>query len=146
MANKGRPQRNDTDAIAEALLEQQRSYFEQCLAQIQQVGIDNDEKLTAIHAQLTSLTASLGSIGSDVDNLKTTVESNSSVLDSHGNVFQELEVKLADMEDRNQRCNIHVIGLKEGLEGSNAIQYLSRSLSNWFPQLADAQIDIMRAH
>ena len=108
MANKGRPQRNDTDAIAEALLEQQRSYFDPCLAQIQQVGIDNDEKLTAIHVQLTSLTASLGSIGSDVDNLKTTVESNSSVLDSHGNAFQELEVKLADMEDRNQRCNIHI--------------------------------------
>lgn len=146
MASKNRTQRNDTDAIAEALLEKQRSYFEPRLAQIQQVGINNGEKLTAIHAQLASLTASLGSIRSDVDNLKTTVEGNSSVLDSHGRAFQELEGKLADMEDRNHRCNIRIIGLKEGLEGSNAIQYLSRSLPVWFLQLVDVQIEIMRAH
>ena len=35
---------------------------------------------------------------------------------------------------------------KEGLEGSNAIQYLSRSLPERFPKLADVQIEIMRAH
>lgn len=70
------------------------------------MGIDNDEKLTAIHAQLASLTASFGSIRPDVDNLKTTVEGNSSILDSHGRAFQELEGKLVDMEDRNCRCNI----------------------------------------
>ena len=62
MAGKGRSQCNDTDAIAEAELEKQKSYFEPRFARIQQVGIDNDEKLTAIHAQLASLTASLGSI------------------------------------------------------------------------------------
>ena len=102
MAKKNKTQCNDADAIAEALLEKQKSYFEPHLSQIQQVGIDNDEKLTAIHAQLASLTASFGSIRSDVDNLKTTVESNSSILDSHGHAFQVLEVKLADMEDRNR--------------------------------------------
>ena len=101
MAKNNRTQRNDTDALAEALLEKQKGYFEQLLSQIQQVGINSDEKLTAIHTQLASLTTSLGSIRSDVDNLKTTVESNSSLLDSHGRGFQELEVKLADMEDRN---------------------------------------------
>ena len=81
-----------------------------------------------------------------MDSLRTTVESNSSVLDNRDHAFEELEVKLADMEDRNRMCNIRVIGLKEGLEGSSATQYLSRSLSEWFPQLADLQIDILRAH
>lgn len=71
---------------------------------------------------------------------------NSSSLDNHDRALQELEVKLADMEDRNRRCNIRVIGLKEGLEGSNAIQYLSSSLPIWFPKLADVQVEIMRAH
>ncbi|TNN58184.1 Zinc transporter ZIP14 [Liparis tanakae] len=55
-------------------MEKQQSYFEPRFARIQQVGIDNDEKLTAIHAQLASLTASLGSIRSEVDSLRTTVE------------------------------------------------------------------------
>ena len=97
MANKNSTQRNDTDALAEALLEKQKCYFEPRLSQIQQMGIDNDEKLSAIHTQLASLTARLGSIRSDVDNLKTTVESNSSLLDSHGRGFKELESKLADI-------------------------------------------------
>uniref|UniRef100_A0A3Q0RYJ6 L1 transposable element RRM domain-containing protein n=1 Tax=Amphilophus citrinellus TaxID=61819 RepID=A0A3Q0RYJ6_AMPCI len=110
------------------------------------MGKDNKEKLSAIHAELASLTAGLGSIRSDMDKLKTSVESNASVLDCHNHAFQELELKLADMEDRNRRCNIRIIGLKEGLEGSNATQYLTSSLPKWFPALAHAQIEIMRAH
>jgi len=51
-----------------------------------------------------------------------------------------MELKLADMEDRNRRCNIHVTGLGEGLEGSNATQFLSNSLPKWFPTLGDIQI------
>lgn len=74
------------------------------------------------------------------------MESNSTGLDHHGKVLQELEFKLADMEDRNRSCNIRVIGLKEGLEGSNTVQYLMRALPKWFPVLADVQIEIMRAH
>lgn len=61
-------------------------------------------------------------------------------------LFREIELKLADMEDRSRRCNIHVIGLKDGLEGSNAIQYLTRSLPEWFPTFAEVYIEIMRAH
>lgn len=116
------------------------------LSQIQQVGNVNEQKLTAIHGDLASLTASLGSIKSDVDTIKTTVESNSCTLDNHNRTLQDMEMKLADMEDRSRRCNIRVIGLKEGLEGPNAIQYLSHSLPIWFPKLADVKVEVMRAH
>lgn len=146
MSHKSKLQRQDIDAIAEVLLEKQRSYFEPRFSQIQQVGIDNEEKLTAIHGQLASLTASLGSIRSEVDTIKTTVESNSCTLDNHNRTLQDMEMKLADMEDRSRRCNIRIIGLKEGVEGSNAIQYLSHSLPIWFTKLADVQVEIMRAH
>lgn len=140
MSGKGRPQRKILMPL------QRHCWRNREVTSIRTLLRFNDEKLTAIHAQLASLTASLGSIRSEVDSLKTTVENNSSVLDSHGHAFEKLEMKLADMEDRNQRCNICVIGLKEGLEGSNVIQYLSRSLPNWFSQLADVQISIMKAH
>lgn len=102
-------------------------------------------KLCAIQTELTTLTANLSTIRSDVDSLKITVGSNSSTLNKHDQALQAMELKLADMEDRN-RCNIHVTGLEEGLEGSNATQFLSHSLPKWFPALDDTQIEIMRAH
>uniref|UniRef100_A0A3B4V1X0 L1 transposable element RRM domain-containing protein n=1 Tax=Seriola dumerili TaxID=41447 RepID=A0A3B4V1X0_SERDU len=65
---------------------------------------------------------------------------------NHETVLHTLELKLADMEDRNRRCNIRIIGLKEGAEGSNSVQYLNRALPEWFPSLQTAQPEIMRAH
>lgn len=138
--------REDIDAIAESLLEKQRDYLEPRLAQIQQVGKDTDQKLSAIQAELATLTAGLGAIKSDVNSLKTTIESNSSTLLSHDQTLHAMELKLADMEDRNRRCNIRVTGLEEGLEGSSATQFLARSLPKWFPILDGRQIEIMRAH
>ncbi|KAL7402035.1 hypothetical protein ABVT39_008422 [Epinephelus coioides] len=126
MATRTQSNRLDIDAIAESILQKQRDYFEPLLSQIQQVGKDTDEKLSAIQAELATLTAGLGTIRSDIDALKTTVGSNSSTLNGHGQALQAMELKLADMEDRNRRCNIRITGLEEGLEGSN--------------------IEIMRAH
>lgn len=137
MASKNKILRHDIDAIAEVLLEKQRSYLELQLAKIQQAAINNEKKLAAIHEQLASITVSFSSTRSEVSTLKVTMESNSTTLDDHGRVFQDMETKLADMEDRNLRYNLRCIGLKEGLEGSNAIQYLSWSLPVWFPKLAD---------
>lgn len=146
MSTKAKSNRQDIDAIAESVLQKQRDYLEPRLSQIQQVGKDNDEKLSAIQAELTSLAAGLGTIRSDVNTLKTSVVSNSGTLTRHDQALQAMELKLADMEDRNRRCNIRVTGLEEGLEGSNATQFLSHSLPKWFPTLSDIQIEITRAH
>jgi len=72
-----------------------------------------------------------------VDKLKTTTKSNTSTLESHGHVSQELEMKLVDIVDRKRQCNIRIIGLKEILEGANAVQSLMHSLPKWFPVPAD---------
>lgn len=143
MSTKAKSNRQDIDAIAESVLQKQRDYLEPRLSQIQQVGKDNDEKLSAIQAELTSLAVGLGTIRSDVNTLKTSVVSNSGTLTRHDQALQAMELKLADMEDRNRRCNIRVTGLEEGLEGSNATQFLSHSLPKWFPTLGDIQIEIM---
>ena len=146
MSSKNKVSKQDIDSIVESLMEKQKSYFEARLAQIQQVGIENDQKLSAIHAELASLTASISTVKSDVDKLKCKVENNCSAIDGHDQAFGELELKMADMEDRSRRCNIRVIGLKERLEGSNAIQYLTHSLPKWFPALADVPVEVMSAH
>lgn len=57
-----------------------------------------------------------------------------------------MEAKLADLEDRNRRCNIRIISLPEGIEGSNAAQYLSHSFLKWFPTLDGHNIEILRAY
>ena len=108
--------------------------------------MENVQKLSAIHAELASLTASISTVKSDVDKLKCKVENNCSTLDGHYQAFGELELKMADLEDRSRRCNIRVIGLKERLEGFNAIQYLTHSLPKWFPALADVPVEVMSAH
>lgn len=135
----------DVDAIAEYMMQKQREYFEPRLSEIQQMGKDNDVKLSAIQTELSALTTALNAIKSDVGSLKTAVGSNSSTLSKHDQALQAMEFKLADMEDRSRRCNIRVIGLDEGLEGSNATQFISHSLSKWFPTLDDTQIEIMNA-
>lgn len=112
----------DVDAIAEYMMQKQRKYLEPRLSEIQQTGKDNDAKLSAIQTELTTLTTALNTIKSEVDSLKTAVGSNSSTLDKHDRALQSMELKLADLEDRNRRCNIRVIGLDEGLEGLNATQ------------------------
>lgn len=133
------------DAIAKYMMQKQREYFEPRLSEIQQMGKDNDVKLSVIQTELTALTTALNAIKSDVGSLKTAVGSNSSTLSKHDQALQAMELKLADMEDRNRRCNIRVIGLDEGLEGSNATQFISHSLSKWFPTLDGTQIEIMNA-
>ena len=68
------------------------------------------------------------------------------MLEEHRQTLHAVEAKLADLEDRNRRCNIRVIGLPERVKGSNATQYLTRSLPKWFPTLDGCNIEIMRAH
>lgn len=63
-----------------------------------------------------------------------------------GDVLDQLQLKRADMEDRNRRCNLRIVGLAEGVEGSNAVQFLTNALPEWFPTLGDLNGEIMRAH
>ena len=146
MATRAQTSRQDIEALAESILQKQRDYLEPRLSNIQQVGKDTDEKLSAIHAELATLATGLGAIRSDVDALKTTVRSNSATLKKHDQALQAMKLKLANMEDRNRRCNIRITGLEEGIEGSNATQFLSRCLPKWFPTLGYIQIEIQRAH
>lgn len=38
------------------------------------------------------------------------------------------------------------MGVAEGSEGSNAVQYITSNISKWFPELSEDRIEIMRAH
>ena len=96
------------------------------------MGKDNDEKLSAIQAELTTLAAGIGAIRYDVDALKTAVESTSSTG----------QTRPGSSGFRDQACG-------HGRQGQT-VQYrhywTHMLLRKWFPTLGDIRIEIMRAH
>ncbi len=46
------------------------------------------------------------------------------------------------MEDKSRRNNIRLVGLPEGVEGSDVAGFLRINLSKWIPSLKDRNIEI----
>lgn len=103
-------------------------------------------EMSGIRADFTSQKKEIGKIRKEVSALQANVGANTNKLAEHDTDLEAVRVKLADMEDRSRRCNVRIIGLPEGTEGSNAIQFLTQNLPKWFPSLSDLQGEIMRAH
>ncbi len=62
------------------------------------------------------------------------------------NQLERLTEKMTDMEDRSRRNNVRLVGLPEGMEGSNAAGFLRVNLSKWIPSLKGRNIEIDRAN
>ena len=58
----------------------------------------------------------------------------------------QLELKMADIEDRARRKNIRLVGLKEGVEGSDPMDFLQKMLPQWISSITNKSIEIERAH
>ncbi len=82
----------------------------------------------------------------ELGKIRLDVESNSEKLVSQEAMLETMQLKLADMEDRSRRCNVCITRLPEGHEGSNAVQFLTKSLPKWFPTLGNLKGDIMHAY
>lgn len=55
-------------------------------------------------------------------------------------------MKIIDMEDRSRWSNYHLVGLKEGVKGVDALSFLETNISKWLPSLAESPSSIDRAH
>ncbi len=62
------------------------------------------------------------------------------------NQLERLTEKMTDMEDKSRRNNIRLVGLPEGMEGSDVAGFLRINLSKWIPSLKDRNIEIDLAH
>ncbi len=62
------------------------------------------------------------------------------------NKLERLTEKMTDMEDKSRRNNIRLVGLPEGMEGSDVAGFLRINLSKWIPSLKGRNIEIDRAH
>ncbi|RXM30418.1 hypothetical protein EOD39_7935 [Acipenser ruthenus] len=83
----------------------------------------SDSKLSLIHKELSSLT--LKEIKADIT-LRTSAEDNKKVVYLCNSRVDRMEAKVADLEDRNRRNNLRLIGLPEGSEAKKA-----SDLSDW---------------
>ncbi len=62
------------------------------------------------------------------------------------NQLERLTEKMTDMEDKSRRNNVRLVGLPEGMEGSDVAGFLRINLSKWIPSLKGRDIEIDWAH
>lgn len=100
-------------------------------------------KLDAIKTDLANCTKDVQKLRGECTDLRKKMEKAEKTTEDNK---AGLEAKLADLEDRSRRDNIRIMGIAEGDEGSNAVQYISSNLPKWFPSLREERFEIMRAH
>ncbi len=77
-----------------------------------------------------------------VDSVQATTREDRSVIMDLRNQLEQDD----DMEDKSRRNNIRLVGLPEGMEGSDVAGFLRINLSKWIPSLKGRDIEIDRAH
>ncbi len=81
-----------------------------------------------------------------VDSVQATTRADRSAVTDLRNQLERLTEKMTDMEDKSRRNNIRLVGLPEGMEGSDVADFLRINLSKWIPSLKGRNIEIDRAH
>ncbi len=80
-----------------------------------------------------------------VDSVQATTREDRNAVTDLRNQLERLTEKMTDMEDKSRRNNIWLVGLPEGMEGSDAAGFLRINLSKWIPSLKGRNIEIDRA-
>ncbi len=81
-----------------------------------------------------------------VDSVQATAHEDMSAVTDLRNQLERLTEKMTDMEDKSRRNNVRLVGLPEGVEGSDVAGFLRVNLSKWIPSLKGRNIEIDRAH
>ncbi len=81
-----------------------------------------------------------------VDSVQATAREDRNAVTDLRNQLERLTEKMTDMEDKSRRNNVRLVGLPEGMEGSDVVGFLRINLSKWIPSLKGRNIKIDRAH
>ncbi len=81
-----------------------------------------------------------------VDSVQATAREDRSAVTDLRNQLERLTEKMTYMEDKSRRNNVRLVGLPEGVEGSDVAGFLRVKLSKWIPSLKGRNIGIDRAH
>ncbi len=77
-----------------------------------------------------------------VDSVQATTREDRNAVTDLSNQLERLTEKMTDMEDKSRRNNRRLVGLPEGMEGSDVAGFLRVNLSKWIPSLKGRNIEI----
>ncbi|CAL9690491.1 unnamed protein product [Knipowitschia caucasica] len=135
----------DNTALAKTIEEIMSKYFEEADEKSEARSNRLVKRLDNMHATLSRHTEDIKALRSDTTQLQERASGTEMQL-------QSLSEKIVEMEDRSRRDNLLVFNLKEGVEGSNMVSYLTENVPRWFPAFARGapgspnNPEIMRAH
>ncbi|ROL45029.1 Potassium voltage-gated channel subfamily H member 5 [Anabarilius grahami] len=138
---KKKPKDNERlhDAIAEMLDKQLRAIKLSMTAIVR-------EEISAISTCLDLLEMDVKSFNNRFDYIQATVRDVKKETIASKYRLEELQEKLSLYEDKSRQNNLRLVGLREGAEGGNAIQFLQTHIPKWIPDLQGKTIEIEHAH
>ncbi len=77
-----------------------------------------------------------------IDSVQATTREDRNAVTDLRNQLERLTEKMTDMEDKSRRNNVRLVGLPEGMEGSDVAGFLRINLSKWIPSLKGRDIEI----
>ncbi|KAL7405676.1 hypothetical protein ABVT39_005620 [Epinephelus coioides] len=112
-----------------------------------------NERFDRLETELEKMQATLTKHAEEIDKqriisakLRERLKKAEATASLQGESLEQIQSKLADLEDRSRRDNLRLIYLQEGEEKGNALAYLSANIPKWFPKLAANPPELMRAH
>ncbi|MGH0188620.1 UNVERIFIED_CONTAM: hypothetical protein FKN15_030708 [Acipenser sinensis] len=104
-------------------------------------------RLQQVEKEVSTLTSTIQTHGKHIDILQAAQRQNrDSIKDAKVDITR-LQARLAELEDRNRRSNLRLVGLPEGEEGDDPISFLQHNLPLWLPSLpSKGVIEIEGAH
>ncbi len=105
-----------------------------------------NKSVKELRAEPEALASATKQIRDRVDSVQAAAREDRRAVTDLRNQLERLAEKMTDMEDRNRRNNVRLVGLPEGAEGSDVAGFLRVNLSKWIPSLKGRNIEIDRAH
>ncbi|ROK16074.1 LINE-1 type transposase domain-containing protein 1 [Anabarilius grahami] len=104
------------------------------------------EEISTISTHLDSLEMDVKSFNDRFDYMQVTVRDVRKESIASKSCLEELQEKLSLYEDKSRQNNLRLVGLLEGAEGGNTIQFLQTHIPKWIPALQGKTIEIERVH
>ncbi|CAL9702722.1 unnamed protein product [Knipowitschia caucasica] len=136
----------NSEGLVNAMEELMAKYFREADEKAEARVNRLEKRIDSLHSTLTKHMEEIKTIRADTAKLKEHVTSAEGSIAMCVETMCKQQEKLTDMEDCASRDNFLIFNLKEGVEGQNALRYLTENLPKWFPDFADACPELMRCH
>ncbi len=94
-----------------------------------------NKSVKEIREELEAIDTAAKQTPDQVDSVQAAAREDRRTVTDLRNQLERLTEKMKDIEDRSRRNNVRLVGLPEGVEGSDVAGFLRVNLSKWIPSL-----------